>query len=150
MGDTPWNRYKGDPAEDGDIPDEKLAEARREELKREEKAEDREDLLMKKYVAPRKFKITKADADKHGHTKGCSGCVSWFRGLARQPHTQACRERFETAMKGEAKVAMAEEKQREFKRRIEAKRRPKVEPPKEDEDEDGRRRRGDDRKRRQR
>ena len=67
---------------------------------------------------------------------GCAGCVSWFRGLARQPHTQACRERFEAAMKGEAKVAMAEEKQKEFKRRLEAKKKSKVEAPKEEEEEE--------------
>ena len=37
---------------------------------------------------PREFYISKADAEKHGYTRGCGGCSSWFRGLGRQPHTE--------------------------------------------------------------
>ena len=48
---------------------------------------------------PREFYIRKADADKHGYTRGCGGCSSWSRGLARQPHTEVCRNRFEDIFK---------------------------------------------------
>ena len=115
---TPWNRYRGDPAEDGDIAEEKKMEARRRVLKEEMEGEEKEDLVKKKYVAPRAFKIAKEDAEKHGYTRGCAGCVSWFRGLARQPHTKECRERFEEAMKGDAKVARAAEQKMEFARKV--------------------------------
>ena len=50
------------------------------------------------------FYIKKEDAEKHGYTRGCGGCSSWFRGLARQPHNEACRERFRNLMKEDAKV----------------------------------------------
>ncbi len=43
---------------------------------------------------PRECWIRKEDCEKHGYTRGCGGCGSWFEGLARQPHNEACRERF--------------------------------------------------------
>ena len=48
---------------------------------------------------------------------GCV-CVSWFKGLSRQPHTEACRARFQAAMREEAKVKRAEEQREEFARRV--------------------------------
>ena len=53
---------------------------------------------------PRDFYISKKDGEKHGFSKGCGGCSSWFRGLGRQPHTEACRARFKEFMKNDAKV----------------------------------------------
>ena len=50
------------------------------------------------------------DAERHRYTRGCGGCSNCFRGLARQPHTEACRERFRNLMAEEAKVADAEKK----------------------------------------
>ena len=73
-------------------------------------------------MAPRAFKIGIEDAKKHGYSRGCAGCVSWNRGLARQPHTKECREKIETLMKGEAKVARAEEQKKEFERKVAARR----------------------------
>ena len=123
MKHTPWKRYRGDPAEDGDIPEEKKMEVRRKALKEEMEEGERDDeLLKKKYVAPRSFKIGIEDARKHGFSRGCAECLSWSRGLARQPHTKECRERFETLMKGEAKVARAEEQKKEFERKVAARR----------------------------
>jgi len=119
---TPWNRYKVDPHADGEIPDEKAVEMKRCERMEMDKDEKDEKLIQKKYVAPRTFRITKADAEKHGYTRGCAGCSSWFRGLARQEHHKDCRERFEEAMKSEAKVVRAKVQKEEFVRRV-AKRR---------------------------
>ena len=62
------------------------------------------EIMKKKFVAPRSFQISKKDADKHGYTRGCAGCTSWFRGLARHEHNPDCRRRFEEAMESEAKV----------------------------------------------
>ena len=63
---------------------------------------------------PREFYISKADAEKHGYTRGCGGCSSWFRGLGRQPHTEECRKRFENLMKDEAKVKNAKRRMEEY------------------------------------
>ena len=52
---------------------------------------------------PRDFFISKEDAEKHGYTRGCAGCSSWFRGLSRQPHSPECRERFRGILKDTAK-----------------------------------------------
>ena len=64
--------------------------------------------------APRDFYISKKDAEKSGITRGCGGCSSWYRGLARQPHSEACRERFRELMKDEAKVKRQAAKRKEF------------------------------------
>ena len=61
-------------------------------------------VIKSKLKVPREFQITKKDADKFGITNGCSGCMSWYRALARQPHSGVCRERFRNLMKNEAKV----------------------------------------------
>ena len=63
---------------------------------------------------PREFYIKKSDADKYGYTKGCGGCSSWSRGLARQPHTEECRNRFKELLKDEARVINAGERKRDF------------------------------------
>ena len=76
---------------------------------------------------PRDFYISQRDAEKHGYTKGCGGCSSWFRGLGRQPHTEACRNRFRELMKNDAKVKNNEVRRNEFEKRMEYKRRKIVE-----------------------
>ena len=116
---TPWNKYKDDPDADGEIPEEKAVGP--EQREKQAVVEGSEELMEKRYVAPRAFKISRADAEKHGYTRGCAGCSSWFRGMARQAHTTACRKRFQEAMKTEAKVLRSKEQEEEFKRRIEAK-----------------------------
>ena len=63
--------------------------------------------------APRYFYLTKREAEKHGYTRGCAGCNSWFRGLGRAPHTVECRERFRRLLKDDAKVKNAEARRRE-------------------------------------
>ena len=72
-------------------------------------------------LKPREFQIRKEDAEKHGYTRGCGGCSSWFRGLARQAHTPACRERFRELMKDDARKKLAEQKKAEYDRRWEDK-----------------------------
>ena len=52
---------------------------------------------------PRDFQIRKEDAERLGYTRGCAGCTSWFKGLAKQSHNNKCRERFREEMKGELK-----------------------------------------------
>ena len=66
---------------------------------------------------PRDFYIRKPDAEKHGYTRGCPGCDSWFKGLSRQAHTAACRERFRGLMKEDARVVDQAKRKREFEER---------------------------------
>ena len=82
--------------------------------------------MKKKYVPPRQFRISMEDAKKHGYTRGCAGCTSWFKGLGRQAHSESCRARFEKEMKEEAKVKRAKEQQEEFKRKVGSKRKNKL------------------------
>lgn len=67
---------------------------------------------------PRDFYISKIDAEKHGYTRGCAGCPSWFRGLSRQPHNAQCRERFRNLMREDAKVRNNEVLKREFENKM--------------------------------
>ena len=120
---TLWNRYKEDSGADGELPEEvpqAVAPA----------VGPRGGVIFMETrdKIPRDFYIRKTDAEKHGFTRGCAGCSSWFRGLGRQPHTEACRERFHDFMQNDAKIQLArsrrdafEEVQLEKKRRKEEK-----------------------------
>ena len=63
---------------------------------------------------PREFYIKKEDLDEHGYTRGCGGCSSVFRGLARQPHNDVCRERLRSILKEGARVKNAEGRRKDF------------------------------------
>ena len=73
-------------------------------------------------AAPREFQIRHEDAERHGYTRGCPGCTSWFRGLGRQPHNEGCRGRFRDVMREEGKVKRARGQKDEFQRKVQAKR----------------------------
>ena len=55
--------------------------------------------------------------ERHGKTRGCPGCDSWFKGVGRRPHTDVCRQRFRDLMQGEAKVVASEARRAEFAER---------------------------------
>ena len=67
-----------------------------------------------KSKVPREFYIKKEDLEEHGYTRGCGGCSSVFRGLARQPHNDVCRERLRSILKEGAKVQNAEGRKKDF------------------------------------
>ena len=56
-----------------------------------------------------------------GGGSGCGGGSSWFRGLGRQPHTDACRRRLEGLMKEDAKVKNAKRRGEEFREKMKKK-----------------------------
>ncbi len=60
-----------------------------------------------KSKVPREFYIKKEELEEHRYTRGCGGCSSVFRGLARQPHNDVCRERRRRILKEGAKVTNA-------------------------------------------
>ncbi len=118
---APWNRYKGAEDADGDVP-EGVPYERTESSS--SGSGDRVVIIETRQKAPRDFYIRKEDAEEHGYTRGCQGCSSWFRGLARQPHSEACRARFENLLKDKAKVKNAKDRKRDFEEKeMEKKRR---------------------------
>ena len=110
---APWNRYKDARDADGDVPEGIPTEERA----KDEATGNRTIIVETRERAPREFYIRKEDAEKHGYTRGCGGCSSWFRGLGRQPHTEACRNRFRGLMKDDAKVKNNAERKRDFEER---------------------------------
>ena len=114
---VPWNRYKDDEDADGDIPEEKLADEQ-ETTDRTYQPGPSPIVIKTKESAPREFQIRKEDAEKHGYTRGCPGCSSWFRGLGRQPHTEKCRSRFGEMMKEDARVKNARKRKEEFEEKL--------------------------------
>ena len=111
---TPWNRYKDAVDADGDLP-EGVPQV---EAKPLEMRPGSELVIVEtRSKVPREFYIRKEDADKHGYTRGCGGCSSWFKGLGRQPHTDKCRARFAELMKDEAKFKNSQDRKREFEQR---------------------------------
>ena len=116
---APWNEYKDAENADGEVP---------EGIPIEEKVNssgsgERVVYIDTRDKAPREFYISKKNAEKYGYTRGCGGCTSWFRGLARQPHTEACRNRFKELMKDEAKVKNNEVRKRDFEEKEEQRKR---------------------------
>ena len=126
---VPWHKYKGDEYEDGEMPEGVEAEDPEKEAGEDEATKHEDDggrspepvVVKMREPKPREFQIRKTDAEKYGYTRGCGGCSSWFRGLARQAHTPACRERFRNLMKDDAKKKLAEQKKAEYDRRWEDK-----------------------------
>jgi len=110
---VPWNFGKGDENADGDIPEEKLVVAARGGAGAGGGSPEVV-VVNTRERDPRQFYISKRDAEKHGYTRGCGGCSSWFRGLGRQPHTEECRERFRKLMGEEAKVNNLDRKRKDY------------------------------------
>ena len=116
-----WNRYKDCDFADGEVPNEVIADPK------SETNVTGPVFIETRAKAPREFYIKKEDADKFGYTKGCGGCSSWYRGLGRQPHTEARRDRFRELLKDEARVVNAQERKKDFEEREIVKKRKKNE-----------------------
>ena len=79
---TLWKRYKDDTGADGDLP-----EAMPQEVAPDVGPRGGVVFVDTRDRIPRDFYIKETAAEKHGYTRSCTGCSSWFRGLGRQPHT---------------------------------------------------------------
>ena len=119
---VPWNRYRDAPDADGDLP-EGVPVVEPREIQSD--LGSRPIIIETRERAPREFYIRREDCEKHGYTRGCGGCSSWFQGLSRQPHSEKCRERFREILKGEARVKNAEARRAEFEQREAEKKRKK-------------------------
>jgi hypothetical protein len=111
---VPWNRYKDCGDADGDVPQGVPAA----ESRSQPSAVSEPVIVTVRGRVPREFYIRKEDGEKHGYTRGCGGCSSWFKGLARQPHSEACRGRFREILKEDARVKNAETRKSEFDNKI--------------------------------
>ena len=89
---TLWNRFQGDEQADGDIPEGKAVESPPQEVKTDHAPQER--TITTKRQVLREFYINRKDAEKHGYTRGCPVCGSWFRGVGKQPLTAEWWERF--------------------------------------------------------
>jgi hypothetical protein len=113
---VPWHLYRGDSLADGDIPEDNAVEP---EVVEKSSRDDLGGITVKmRTPPPRDFQIRKEDAEKHGYTRGCSGCSSWFRGLGRQPHSAACRARFEKLLKDDARFQNAQRRKQEYEAKV--------------------------------
>jgi hypothetical protein len=116
---VPWHLYRGDSQADGDIPEDNAVEP--EILPETSRGDSSGIVVTMKAVPPRDFQIRKEDAEKHGYTRGCAGCSSWFRGLGRQPHSVQCRARFEKLLKDDARFQNAQRRKQEYDQKIQEK-----------------------------
>ena len=121
---TLWHKYRGDPEKDGEIPDGKAVEVEEGGGRNEEKetGEGGGVTVKMREVRPREFQIRKENAERLGYTRGCAGCTSWFKGGARQAHSDRCRNRFREEMKEQLKVKRAQGQMEEYERKVENKR----------------------------
>ena len=110
----PWRRYKDAPDGEGDVP-----EGVPEEERKLEGSKERMVFIETQARAPQDFSVTYTEAKKHGFTRGCAGCSSWGRGITKQPHTQACRDRFRILLQDNARFQLNQQKRKEYEQRME-------------------------------
>jgi hypothetical protein len=113
---VPWHLYRGDVTADGDITEDNAVEP--EQVQAEGRGGLGGIVLKVRAPPPRDFQIRKEDAEKHGYSRGCAGCTSWFRGLGRQPHTPACRARFENLLTDDARFLNAQRRKQEYEAKV--------------------------------
>jgi hypothetical protein len=115
---VPWHLYRGDLLADGDIPEDNSVEPEAVAGGAREGLGGGGIVVKVRAPPPRSFQIRKEDAEKHGYSRGCSGCSSWFRGLGRQPHSPECRARFEKLLKDDARFQNAQRRKEEYDERV--------------------------------
>ena len=57
-----------------------------------------------KNMSQKRVYISRENLEEFGFTARCPGCMSLFRGIARQAHTESCRRRIEEELQGTAKA----------------------------------------------
>ena len=115
---VPWNKHNQDGEADGKIPDELLKDPFERDEIPEPASSSGAVVVRVKRPPPREFYIKKEDAVQHGYSRGCAGCSSWYRGLARQPHSAFCRQRFRRLMEQDARVTNAKARKDEYDERL--------------------------------
>ena len=97
---VPWRVKEDDPNADGELPD--AVKLSGPEIAVEREKADKS--------IPDRFTINREDLEKHGFSSGCPGCKAILKGTARQGHSEGCRKRLATEMRGEKKVLESQAK----------------------------------------
>ena len=63
---------------------------------------------------PRRVYLNKNDFEEHGYSSGCPGCRSILKGIRRQGHSEACRQRIQKALEGTERLERARTRENEF------------------------------------
>ena len=111
MRHVPWHKFYGDPEADGEIPED--VDRGGASSSAASGVMDKVAIVSTKEAKPRGSYVTLKNVLDHGPTRGCGGCSSLGMGSARQPHNEACRQRFMQLLKTEAKVKNAERRKRD-------------------------------------
>lgn len=103
---VPRHKCDGDPAADGDLPEEVRWDTAEVNLMGGQY--EKVVIVSTKESKPRGIYVTEKNIIEHGPTRGCGGCTSIMKSTGRQPHNEACRSRFSELLKHEAKVKNAD------------------------------------------
>eukprot|EP00973_Karenia_brevis_P064586 8972634-Karenia_brevis.AAC.1 len=107
-----WRRYKDAEDADGDLPGGVPDEER--EAPDPHQSKEGPKVI---YVQTRTKEALFGPDGASKKTRGCQGCDAPTRGMAYQPHTHKCRERFTEMLKDSAKVRHQKARMEEFKKR---------------------------------
>ena len=105
---TPWFRYKGDSAADGDNPED-VDDAERGDCPVGHGEAPREPQVVYRDVrekVPREFQIRWEDRQEFGATENCPGCRSWDVGRSRAKHDARCKARMAKFLEGKRDTKM--------------------------------------------
>ena len=102
----PWRTCDDDPNADGEMPQgvklETLTGHKFQEIVEDEQS------------MPRRVYLNKNDFEEHGYSSGCPGCRAILKGIRRQGHSEACRQRIQKALEGTERLERARTREIEF------------------------------------
>ena len=73
-----------------------------------------ENVVPEEQSMPRHVYLTKSDFDEHGCSSDCLGCRSILKGIRRQGHSEAWRQRMQKALEGTDRLERAKAREHEF------------------------------------
>ena len=73
-----------------------------------------ENVVPEEQSMPRHVNLSKSDFDEHGCSSNCLGCRSILKGIRRQGHSEACRQRTQKALEGTDRLERAKAREHEF------------------------------------
>ena len=73
-----------------------------------------ENVVLEEQSMPRHCYLSKRDFDEHGCSSDCPGCLSILKGIRRQGHREACRQRLQKALEGTDRLERAKAREHEF------------------------------------
>ena len=100
---VPWKKNADDKEADGE---DLRAEVRIMDKEYQERIEEEPASIP----VPKRVYIGREDLEKFGYTVNCRGCIAILKGTGRQAHSEACRKRMETELKGTTKGKAVEKR----------------------------------------